>query len=203
MSIQVKICGITRIEDARCAIACGADIIGFNFYSPSPRAISLERALELRQAIGSRCAIAGVFVNATRDYIAERVSALRLDYLQFHGDEEAAELRGWPVKVIRALRLKPDSPPEHLCDDGADYTLLDTFHPALFGGTGIGRELGGLSAHDLSRVFISGGLTAENVAVAVRLQPFGIDVASGVESAPGIKDPAKVRSFITNAKRAG
>jgi phosphoribosylanthranilate isomerase len=203
MTIQVKICGITRIEDARCAITCGADIIGFNFYPPSPRAISLERALELRQAIGSQCAIAGVFVNAARGYIAECVRELKLDFIQFHGDEDADALQGWPVKVIRALRLKADAPRDNFPHHKADYTLLDTFHPTLFGGTGIGRELGGLSAHDLSRVFISGGLTVENVAVAVRLQPFGIDVASGVESAPGIKDATKLRSFIAYAKSAG
>lgn len=203
MTVQIKICGITRIEDAEYAASSGADIIGFNFYPPSPRFISLDRALELRQAIGSRCAVAGVFVNAARDYIAERVDALRLDYLQFHGDEDAAALRGWPVKIIRALRLKPDTPPELPQSDGADYTLLDTFHPSLFGGTGVSRSLDGLNSHDLSRVLISGGLTVENVAAAVRLNPFGIDVASGVEHTPGIKDPVKLRSFIANAKRAG
>ncbi len=203
MSICVKICGITRIEDAECAIVCGADIIGFNFYPPSPRALSLEQARELRQAIGARCVVAGVFVNAARDYIAERVRELQLDYIQFHGDEDAETMQGWTVKVIRALRIKTSASLDHLQHHEADYTLLDTFHPTLFGGTGASRGLDGLDTYDLSRVFISGGLTVENVAAVARLHPFGIDVASGVESAPGIKDPIKLRSFITNAKSAG
>ncbi len=112
-------------------------------------------------------------------------------------------MQGWPVKVIRALRLKADTLPENFPHYEADYTLLDTFHPTLFGGTGLSRGLDGLDTYDLSRVFISGGLTVENVAAAVRLRPFGIDVASGVESAPGIKDATKLRSFIANAKSAG
>jgi phosphoribosylanthranilate isomerase len=203
MSVRVKICGITRIEDAECAVSCGADIVGFNFFPPSPRFISLAQAHALKKVIGSRCALAGVFVNASRDYIAQRVSELCLDLIQFHGDEDAAALQGWPVKTIRALRLKPDSPPSVLQYDGADYTLLDTFHPSLFGGTGVRRDLHSLAKADLSRVFISGGLTVENVAAAAHLQPYALDVASGVESAPGIKDPIKLRSFIANAKRAG
>ncbi len=202
MSVRVKICGVTRVADAECAITLGADIIGLNFYPPSPRALSLERARELRAAIGDRCQVAGVFVNAERGYIAERLDALRLDWLQFHGDEPDDALRGWPVKVIRALRLRAAATPAALARGSADYVLVDTFHPGLFGGTGQAQPLSGLEDTDLSRVFLSGGLTADNVAAAVALAPFGVDVASGVESAPGIKDAGKLRSFIANAKSA-
>jgi phosphoribosylanthranilate isomerase len=202
MTVRVKICGVTRIEDAECAIAAGADIIGLNFYSPSPRAIDLHAASRIRNAIGSRCEVVGVFVNADRDYIAQRLARLKLDLLQFHGDEPQHLLCGWPVKVIRALRLAAAPSVASLDNETADYFLLDTFDPDLFGGTGRARNLAGLAGLDLSRIFLSGGLNPDNVAAAARLEPYAVDVASGVESAPGIKDHAKLRSFITNAKSA-
>jgi len=200
MSVRIKICGITRVEDALAAVALGADMIGLNFYPPSPRSLTLEHAQEIRRAIGRRCEVVGVFVNADREYIAERLGALRLDLIQFHGDEDEAALAGWPVRVIRAIRLKGEPMAELIARARADYVLLDTFHPQLFGGTGKTRELDGLKGLDLGRIFISGGLTPENVAEAAALRPYAVDVASGVESAPGIKDTLKLRSFIVNAK---
>jgi phosphoribosylanthranilate isomerase len=202
MTVRVKICGITSIEDADAAISCGVDIIGLNFYPPSPRSLSMDRALDIRRRIGNRCEVAGVFVNAERRMIEEHRRELALDYIQFHGDEDDAALTGWPAKVIRVLRLK-DETSRAGSVGSADYILLDTFHPDLFGGTGKSRALDGLSGMDLQRVIISGGLSPENVMQAAALKPFAVDVASGVESAPGIKDPAKVRSFIANAKSAG
>lgn len=203
MTVRVKICGVTRAEDAECAITFGADIIGLNFYPPSPRSLSLERARALRAVIGARCQVAGVFVNAGRAYIAERLDALSLDWLQFHGDEPEEALRGWPVPVIRARRLQAAATPAALARGSADYVLIDTFHPELFGGTGRAHPLTGLKDADLSRVFLSGGLAPENVALAAALRPFAVDVASGVEAAPGIKDEDKLRSFIANAKSTG
>ena len=200
MSVRIKICGITRVEDALAAVALGADMIGLNFYPPSPRSLTLEHAQEIRRAVGRRCEVVGVFVNADREYIAERLGALGLDLIQFHGDEDEAALAGWPVRVIRAIRLKGEPMAELIARARADYVLLDTFHPQLFGGTGKTRELDGLKGLDLSRIFISGGLTPENVAEAAALRPYAVDVASGVESAPGIKDTLKLRSFIVNAK---
>ncbi|HXZ89327.1 MAG TPA: phosphoribosylanthranilate isomerase [Candidatus Binataceae bacterium] len=200
MSVRIKICGITRVEDALAAVALGADMIGLNFYPPSPRSLTLEHAQEIRRAIGRRCEVVGVFVNADREYIAERLGALGLDLIQFHGDEDEAALAGWPVRVIRAIRLKGEPMAELIARARADYVLLDTFHPQLFGGTGKTRELDGLKGLDLGRIFISGGLTPENVAEAAALRPYAVDVASGVESAPGIKDTLKLRSFIVNAK---
>jgi phosphoribosylanthranilate isomerase len=200
MSVRIKICGITRVEDALAAVALGADMIGLNFYPPSPRSLTLEHAQGIRRAIGRRCEVVGVFVNADREYIAERLGALGLDLIQFHGDEDEAALAGWPVRVIRAIRLKAEPPADVIARTRADYVLLDTFHPKLFGGTGKTRQLDGLKGFELSRIFISGGLTPENVAEAAALRPYAVDVASGVESAPGIKDPLKLRSFIANAK---
>ena len=212
MGVRVKICGVTRVDDAEMAVALGAEIIGLNFHPASPRYVGLERAREIREAIAGRCLMVGVFVNATREYIDERLREAGLDLLQFHGDEDESELAGWPVKVIRALRLKADSPGDRISNSlvsstlagtKADYVLLDTFHPQLYGGTGEARPLDGLKGLDLTRVFISGGLHPGNVAEASALRPYAVDVASGVESAPGVKDPAKLRSFIANAKSSG
>ncbi len=203
MAVKVKICGVTREEDAELAIGLGADMIGLNFYPPSPRSLTLERARSIRLVIGNRCAVAGVFVNAARSYIDERLGELRLDYLQFHGDEDDDALSGWPVKVIRAVRQKGAISADAIERCKADYVLLDTWHPQLFGGTGRARSLEGLDRLSLGRVILSGGLSLENVAQAAALHPYAVDVASGVESAPGIKDPAKLRSFILNAKSAG
>ena len=203
MTVQVKICGVTREEDAELAIAIGADMIGLNFYPPSPRSLTLEQARGLRLVIGNRCEVVGVFVNAARGYIDQRLGELRLDYLQFHGDEDNDALSGWPVKVIRAMRQKGAVPADAIERCKADYVLLDTWHPQLFGGTGRTRSLEGLGGLALDRVILSGGLSPENVAQAATLRPYAVDIASGIESAPGIKDPAKLRSFILNAKSAG
>jgi phosphoribosylanthranilate isomerase len=202
MSVRVKICGITREQDAECAISSGAEMIGLNFYAPSPRSLTLERARQIRGVIGPRCEVVGVFVNAARGYIEQRMRELKLDYLQFHGNEDDSALAGWPLKIIRALRLGRASDTEVIARCKADYVLLDSYHPELFGGTGQTHsfDLGGLEPE---RVIFAGGLTPENVAEAAALHPYAVDVASGVESAPGIKDAARLRSFIVNAKSSG
>jgi phosphoribosylanthranilate isomerase len=200
VSVRVKICGITRVDDAVAAVAHGADMIGLNFYPPSPRSLTLDRAQEICRAIDHRCEIVGVFVNADREHIAEHLNALHLDMLQFHGNEDDEALAGWPVKVIRALRIKIGSPLDAIVSSMADYVLLDTFHPTLFGGTGQTRSLAELKGLELSRTFMSGGLNPDNVSEAAALHPYAVDVASGIESAPGVKDTSKLRSFIRNAK---
>ncbi|MGB6552232.1 MAG: phosphoribosylanthranilate isomerase [Candidatus Binataceae bacterium] len=202
MKVRIKICGVTRVEDATAAVAAGADMIGINFYAPSPRSIDLERALAIRAAIGRRAALVGVFVNAAREFIEERRAALALDMLQFHGDEDDAALSGWSIPVIRALRLRAGDAAAALARVRADFALLDSFHPSLYGGTGIARSLEELGGLDLSRVILSGGLDPENARSAAALLPFALDCASGVESAPGEKDHSKLRSFIANARIA-
>ncbi|HZW75499.1 MAG TPA: N-(5'-phosphoribosyl)anthranilate isomerase, partial [Caldimonas sp.] len=107
MTVRVKICGLTRVKDACAAIAAGADMIGLNFYPKTPRCIAIDRAREIRAAVGPRATIVGVFVNAPRDYIDERVRAAALDLLQFSGDESDAALSGWPLPTIATRRLKP------------------------------------------------------------------------------------------------
>jgi phosphoribosylanthranilate isomerase len=202
MTVKVKICGITRVEDARAAIAFGADLIGLNFYAPSPRSISLQRAKEIRASMNGSPRAVGVFVNASREFVTECLDALKLDMIQFHGDEPPEFLDGWPVPIIRAIRLKDGERFDPSAYASSIYTLLDTFHPGLYGGTGAKRPLTDLRGLDLSRAFISGGLNPDNVREAAELHPYAVDVASGVESAPGIKDRDKLRRFIRNAKSA-
>lgn len=198
MQTRVKICGVTRVEDARAAIECGADFIGLNFYEKTPRYVA-GNARAVRDAIGADARVVGVFVNAPRAYIEERRREFALDLLQFSGNEDDADLAGWDIPVIRALRLKPDEEID-LRAVSADYFMLDAYDPKLFGGTGTRVRLERLHGIDLSRAFIAGGLNSANIAAVAALHPYAVDCASGVETAPGIKDHDKMRSFIANAK---
>jgi phosphoribosylanthranilate isomerase len=200
MTVRVKICGVTCIEDAEAAIVAGADLIGLNFYRPSPRYLDRAGARAIREVIGHRAQVVGVFVNEARSVIGECAHDLGLDMLQFHGDEEEGALSGWTLPVIRALRLRTGEALVAISRTHADYVLLDTFNSGLYGGSGVARPLEELKQLDLSRVFISGGLNAANVAAAAALGPYGVDAASGVESTPGTKDHLKLRSFVANAK---
>jgi phosphoribosylanthranilate isomerase len=202
MALRVKICGVTRPDDARAAVDAGADYVGLNFYAKSPRYLGIHDAAAVRKAIDSRAVAVGVFVNASREYVADRIRALDLGMLQFSGDEPRADRLGFGVPTIRTIRVGVAG----ACTidlDGSDYCLVDAQDAARFGGTGKRIALGALAGLDLSRAFVAGGLDPNNVAEVAALHPFGIDTASGVESAPGIKDHEKMRSFIANAKSAG
>ncbi len=204
----VKICGITRVEDGVAALRAGADWLGFVRWPKSPRWRPAAEAAALIGALRERAPgpfeAVGVYVDATREEIERDTEALGLDRVQLHGDEPpelAARLTRPAIKVIRvrdaaSLRRADDFP-------GLDL-LADTFDPALPGGTGRGYDYGLL--RDLvarRRVLIAGGLTPETVgAVVASLAPLGVDVSSGVESAPGVKDHARIISFI-QAARAG
>jgi phosphoribosylanthranilate isomerase len=202
MTLRVKICGLTSVADALASVDAGADLIGLNFYAGSPRCITVERARAIRGAIGARAAVVGVFVNAPRDDVAALLEAVPLDLIQFHGDEDESALAGWPVPVIRAFRLRPGAHNEAVARTRADFVLLDAYDPDAYGGTGRALALDELRRYDLSRAFVSGGLNAANVSAVAALRPYAVDVASGVESAPGIKDCDKLRSFVRNAKSA-
>lgn len=201
MTVRVKICGITRVEDAHAAIAAGADMIGLNFYKKSPRYVEVDRAREIRKAIGSRAAVVGVFVNAERAYIDDRLRAASLDMIQFSGDEDDAALAGWLVPLIVTCRLKPGEVLS-VTPHRADYVLFDAFDAKFHGGTGSRISLDQLRRVDLSRAFVAGGLNPDNVAEVAALGPYAVDCASGVESSPGVKDHDKLRSFVKNAKRS-
>jgi phosphoribosylanthranilate isomerase len=203
-TVRVKICGVTRLDDALAAADAGADLIGLNFHPPSPRFVALERAREIGRAVAGRAKLAGVFVAATREVIARACAEIGLDFVQLYDDEQAAAIADLPVAVIRALRLKPGTTPEQfaamLGQSRATHFLLDSYDSNLYGGTGKRLDPSALAGFDLSRGFIAGGLTPENVAEAAALNPYGVDVAGGVESAPGVKDHDLIRSFIRNAK---
>jgi phosphoribosylanthranilate isomerase len=201
MTVRVKICGVTRVEDARAAIAAGADMIGLNFYAKSPRYVEIDRALEIRAAIGSRAKVVGVFVNPDRACIDERLRSASLDMIQFSGVEDDAVLAGWPVPSIVTRRLRPGET-SSVSPHRADFVLFDAFDAKLLGGTGSRIPLDQLRRLDLSRAFVAGGLNPDNVAEVAALEPYAVDCASGVESSPGIKDHEKIRRFINNAKRS-
>jgi phosphoribosylanthranilate isomerase len=205
MSVRVKICGITRVEDAIAAVEAGADFLGLNFYEKSPRCVTVARALEIKRAIDSRASLVALFVDAGRERIIEVSREVGLDFAQVYSDEDEDTAAAAGIAVIRAIRLKADAVRDEIealrKTARADYLLFDSYDAALYGGSGKSIELVGLARIDLGRVFIAGGLKPETVAEAARLNPYGVDVASGVESAPGIKNHQKMRSFIANAKR--
>ncbi len=206
MSVRVKVCGVTSVADAILAVQYGADLVGLNFYPPSPRCVSLPTALEIRAAIPEGVWCVGVFVNAEREWIASLARQLALQAVQFHGDEGEVDLRGWSCATIKAVRVRSDESFPEWEQFPADYLLLDTHRPGRYGGTGEAfawERAAALPPQYVSRLILAGGLTPQNVATAVRaLRPWAVDVASGVESAPGRKDPEKLRAFITNAKTA-
>jgi phosphoribosylanthranilate isomerase len=206
MSVRVKICGITNVEDARLAVEAGANLIGLNFYPPSPHCISESTAREIRAALPVTVLSVGVFVNAEREQIATLAERLDLHAVQFHGDETPADCSGWSQKTIKAARINSEDPPLEWEAYPADYILLDAYRPGRYGGTGetfAWEHMANLSVAQRQRIILAGGLTPENVAAAVQaVQPWAVDVASGVESAPGRKDPEKLRAFIHYAKTA-
>ena len=206
MSVRVKICGVTCVTDALLAVECGADLIGLNFYPPSPRYVTLPTAQAIRAVIPTHIQCVGVFVNAADEDITALVEQLRLNAIQFHGDETATDIQGWMCTTIKVVRIPTDGAIPPLEDLPSTYLLLDTYRPERYGGTGevfAWDVAAALPQAVRQRLLLAGGLTPENVAAAVRMVcPWAVDVASGVESTPGHKDPDKVRAFITNAKTA-
>ncbi|QRN99242.1 phosphoribosylanthranilate isomerase [Archangium violaceum] len=208
MSTRVKICGVTRVEDARRAWAEGADALGLNFYPRSPRYVTAEVAAELartRPALGS---VVGVFVNESPDVIRARVRECGLTAVQLHGDEPPEACAGYGVPVIKAMRVRgPEDVEKARTYVGAGDVaalLLDGAAPG-YGGGGVGFDwsLVARLADAGVPVLVAGGLNPDNVREAVRAtRPYGVDVASGVEVSPGIKDADAVRAFVRAAKTA-
>ena len=200
--IKVKICGITNPEDALQAVGAGADALGFVFFAQSPRSVSEDQVREIVKLLPPFVTRVGLFVNADTEQINRTMLSCQLDLAQLHGDE-APELFGrLDCRAIKALRVQDRSCLlDHQRYPGAGL-LLDAWSPDRYGGTG--ESFDWELAAEIARqrpVILAGGLTPENVAAAVRaVQPYAVDVSSGVETAPGRKDPHKLRSFIRNAK---
>jgi len=205
VSVTVKICGITTHAAAEAAAAAGADAVGLMFFEGSPRHVTIEKAAEISAVLPPQIVRVGVFVNAEEALIQEAMGACTLNILQFHGDESPEDCARFNVMTIKALRVKGPETLDEMGDYGVDGFLLDAFSETARGGTGesFDWELAA-RARELGRpIFLAGGMTPENVAEAVRtVQPFAVDVSSGVEITPGEKCPDKMRAFVSGAKEA-
>jgi len=205
MSLRIKICGITNSNDALVAVEAGADALGFMFYEPSPRHISLPAAAEIIRTLPPFVASVGVFVDASEDFIRRAIETCGLDALQFHGSEPPDFCRRFSLRGIKAFRVRDAQSLQELPRYETSAWLLDNFVPDKLGGTGAKFNWGlACSAKKHGRpIILAGGLTPENVAEAVRtVRPYAVDVSSGVESQPGKKDHEKTRAFILAARHA-
>ena len=196
---RVKICGITSIADGLAAAEAGADMIGLMFYVGSPRHITLAQAAEISRALPPFVLRVGVFVNPDEALVSHAIAECGLSLLQFHGDEPSGFCTQFGVMSLKALRVRDAESLKTLENFHTDAFLLDAYSPSGHGGTGakFNWDLAVTARKFGKPIFLAGGLTPENVADAVRqVRPFAVDVSSGVESAPGKKDAAKVRAFI-------
>jgi phosphoribosylanthranilate isomerase len=196
---RVKVCGITRVEDALHAVKQGADAIGLVFYAPSPRAITIAQAQAIVAALPPFVCVVGLFVNAQPAEIESVLSQVRLDLLQYHGDESAEECRRLNMPYIKAIRVKTDT---NLLQYETEFNdakalLLDAFSDLAYGGTGHQFDWNLIPKNLTKPIILAGGLKAENVASAIaQVQPFAVDVSGGVEIAKGLKDVTKMAAFM-------
>jgi phosphoribosylanthranilate isomerase len=205
MRTRVKICGITREQDAEAAVEFGADAIGLVFYEPSPRHVSLERAAAIVRELPPFVASVALFVDAGRDSIARVVDQVSVDLLQFHGQEspEFCVQHGRPW--IRAVRMKPET--DVMAAQGEFAAgrglLLDAYRPGVPGGTGDTFDWDRIPRALAPNIVLAGGLDVSNVGDAVRrVRPYAVDVSGGVEAEKGIKDRHKIRAFVEEVRRA-
>jgi phosphoribosylanthranilate isomerase len=212
--VRVKICGITSLEDALAALDAGADMLGFNFYEPSPRYLTPRACAQIQGALRSRgrpAVTVGVFVNAECDYICEILDDCGLDLAQLSGDEPADLLAALGERAFKALRpASPEAAQAGILAYGcasrpAPAFLLDASRPGQYGGSGQVADWDLARALSVRHPFLlAGGLRPENVAAAVRrVRPWGVDVASGVEAQPGRKDPAALNAFVSAVHEIG
>ena len=205
MRTRVKICGITRVEDALEAIKQGADAIGLVFYAKSPRNVTPAQAAEIVSKIPAFITAVGLFVDAEPAFIQEVLSMVSLDLLQFHGDETPSECRQYSRPYMKAIRVKTDT---NLVQYTADYAdaralLLDAFAEGVPGGTGQVFDWKLIPQNLTLPVVLAGGLNAENVAQAISaVKPYAVDVSGGVEASKGIKDVAKIAAFMRGVSNA-
>ena len=203
MQSRVKICGLTSVADALAAAEAGADMIGLMFYEASPRQVTLAQAAEISRALPPFVLRVGVFVNPEAALVTRAMAECNLNLLQFHGDESPAFCTQFGLMNMKAFRIRDAASLAPLAEYQTDAFLLDAHAKAGLGGTGetFNWELAVAARKFGKPIFLAGGLTPENVAAAVtQVRPFAVDVSSGVESAPGKKDAAKMRAFIQAVK---
>jgi len=212
---RIKICGLTRIEDVRAAVAAGADAIGLVFYRPSPRYIAPADAARLLAAVPPFVSSVGLFVNASEQEVEETLKLAPVSLLQFHGDETPSQASAIARRVnrpfLQALRMKPGMGAADLLEYEQSYRAADTLFAGLLLDAFVEGYGGGGKVFDWSlipkelapRVVLSGGLSVQNATEAVRaVRPHAVDVSSGVELSKGIKDAARIRAFIDAVRRA-
>lgn len=202
--VRIKICGITRVEDALAAARAGADAIGLVFHEASPRAVDIQRASLIVRALPPFVTSVGLFVNAEEVRIRQVLERVPLDMLQFHGDEPDDFCRRFARPYLKAVRVRPGVDLDSLAGNwpGASGILLDSYKPGVPGGTGETFDWGLIPAQRNWNLVLAGGLSAGNVREAVDLtQPWAVDVSGGVEAAKGIKDVSKINAFIQEVKR--
>ena len=202
---KIKICGIKTVNDALAAMEAGADLIGFNLYRKSPRCIDVGQCRDIMSVMRKygHITYVGVFVNASAAEVQATMDTCALSLAQLHGDETAETvqaLRGKAFKAFRGILQSPDG----FVREAAPALLVDASVKGAYGGTGVTADWDG--AAELAKrypILLAGGLTPDNVAEAVRcVQPWGVDVASGVESSPGVKDTARMKAFVTAVRGA-
>jgi phosphoribosylanthranilate isomerase len=208
MATKVKICGITRLEDAELALSGGAWAIGLIMHEASPRFCAVESSAQIAAAMRRKLEVVGVFVNAPLEHVVARADEIPLTMLQLHGEEGpayCAELaRSTGLKVIKVARVRNAASVRELATFKTSFHMLDTYVEGTHGGTGESFEWGMAASHPgKPPLILSGGLNPDNVGVAIeQVQPFVVDVSSGVEASPGIKDPSKLRAFFDAVARA-
>ena len=202
LAVKVKICGLTNHEDAMAAADMGADMLGFNFYPKSPRYLKPDQAAEIINHLPAFVDVVGLFVNDTFEHIAQTIEKCNLDWIQFHGDEAkefCEQFQSFNVRTMKAIRVKDKRDIKRAEEYFTDAILLDAFDPKKYGGTGLSFDWN-IIGNITKRVFLAGGITAENAKKAVELGIYGIDVCSGIESKPGKKDHAKMRKLFDRIK---
>jgi phosphoribosylanthranilate isomerase len=204
MRTRVKICGITRLEDARAAVGLGADAIGLVFYPPSPRAVTPETAAAIVESLPPFVSVVGLFVDEARSCIAEILKTVPLDLLQFHGEESPEQCAGHGRPWIKAIRMHESVDLVSVMHEYADGAglLLDTYQAGVPGGTGVTFDWDRIPRELASNIILAGGLNPQNVEQAIRqVHPYAVDVSGGVEAAKGIKDADKLAAFIAGVNR--
>ena len=200
--VKVKICGMTNLKDVKVAVDGGVDAVGFIFYKKSPRSVTMQAVREIVLELPPFVDSVGVFVNETAEQINKIADHCKLDRVQLHGDESPAFCKKIRRRVIKVIRVKDIQSLKKLSDYPVSSFLLDTFSEDQYGGTGKVFDWNlAYSAKKYGPIILAGGLTPINVHQAIqRIQPYGVDVCSGVESQPGIKDHKKMKAFLKNVK---
>lgn len=204
ITLKVKICGLTNLEDAQAAVEMGADMLGFIFYPKSPRYIELARAQEIIRKIPTFVDTVGLFVNPTAEQVREAYAEGWLNWIQLHGDESPEFCRSilWMnCRLIKALRIRKRQDVSKATDYPADCILLDNYSKDRYGGTGERFDWTWIEPMH-QRIMLSGGISADNVIEAIETGVWGVDICSGIESKPGKKDHEKMRQLFENIRLA-